>query len=440
MKKKHLANTLSPTHNIPSKEWLNITEVVKETNSSHQTISPIYKSLQIAWKKANKKGEETFTVENITIPTDQAGFFRMGKNSKKDRFYLHKSIVHLLAEPRKTKEWLNISEMIKKTRKSHKTIAPIYRSLQVSWKEAIKNGKKTITAGNITVPLNKASFFQDKYKKTFCLHQEIASLFIKPQKTKKWLNIGEMTRAIRTSTKKISAIYKLAQIAWKKATEQGKGRFTVNNITIPTDKAGFFCSGNVDIFCLHQDIIPLFANPRKTKQWLTATDMKHRAKSSYEAVIPVYKAVQAAWAIAKKQEKENVTVNNITIPTDKAGFFQAKGQVFCLHQDLIPLFKKFPKTKEWLGIVDITKKLKVGYLTIAPVYKLLRREWEKAKNSGLKVVTIEDLSISVDKLAVLDNMQAFCLHESLLDIIKSSGRRGKKKISPLLLRAAARAK
>ena len=88
---------------IPQKtpEWLHIEEMAARARKSSKTVSSLYKTLQVAWKKAVEDRLSTFSSEGLNILVTQAGFFRSGNQTP---FCLHQNLAPFLVALKKDKQ------------------------------------------------------------------------------------------------------------------------------------------------------------------------------------------------------------------------------------------------------------------------------------------------------------------------------------------------
>ncbi len=257
--------------------------------------------------------------------------------------------------PEKTDEWLCMSEMATRIQRDHKNFSPLYQELEAAWEQAKEKGKKTFSAVAHTIPVEKAGMFRSGNHPLFCLHEDTVPLFTTPEKTAEWLAKGDMAKRIRTNQRKISPIYKELQVAWMQTKGKGKKTFSAAGYDIPVEKAGVFKSLKKPVFCLHEDTVPLFATPEKTAEWLAKGEMASRSQTGQRIISPIYKELQGAWEQAKEKRRKTFAAAGHTIPVEKAGMFKCENgaNIFCLHEDIAPLFATPEKTAEWLSIKDM---------------------------------------------------------------------------------------
>ena len=337
--------------------------------------------------------------------------------------------------PPKTYEWLNIKEMSREIGKSPNTLQPIYSGMIEAWKTAKKEEEEAFSFDSLTIPIDKAGFFG--IQSSFCLHESEATNlrnFIDSSRTKEktseWLGMVQMATITGYGDKRMTPIYKSLEAAWKTAVESGEKTFSAEGLTLPTDKAGFFRSDVRRVFCLHQDIAPLFSERKleKSDKWLGVKNMAVRTKIAAATISPIYRSLQTAWEEAVQKEEKTFGIEGLTIPTDKAGFF-GRMNTFCLDEEMSDLLKQYiktpkapEKTEEWFAPSDMTKATKKQSSDISAIYQSLENAWKPAKEAKEEIFYFEGVSIPTDKAGLFQNPArrvAFCLHESLADTVTS---------------------
>lgn len=206
-------------------------------------------------------------------------------------------------------------------------------------------------------------------------------------------------------------------MAWEQAKEKGEKVFSAESYVIPIEKAGIFKSQTKTmVFCLHQDIVPMFEIPEKTAEWLSAADVAMQTRRSRTMIKDLYLPLQAAWEQAKAIGEKTFSTNGYIIPVEKAGIFRAtKTRVFCLYRDNLCLFEMPEKTADWLGINEMAKQTCISTNKIASLYKAFQEAWQQAEE---KTFTVAGYTIPVDKAKIVKSgpVRVFCLHRDLTSL------------------------
>lgn len=256
----HLHKSLSEdlvkhfTKNYKPEGFLPAAPMAKLAHVDPNKVYELYDKLEKPWLEAKKKGETSFSADDITLPVNKAGIFQ---NRNHNIFYLHKDLAKNItahfAMPERNKDFLTATEMATAAHTDYSNIREIYQSLEKAWLLATKKGEATFTAKGITLHVDKAIISQGRIP-AFCVHKDMVSHFSTPLKPKDFLAPEEMSTYADISRRKTRVLYGQLEKAWLKVNKNGETSFTADGITLPVDKAGIFQSRNHKIFYLHKDL------------------------------------------------------------------------------------------------------------------------------------------------------------------------------------------